>query len=126
MVRPAAFHHDNPEARSFMREVVGGQRHPPAPGGLLEMALRSESPILLARASYEALGTRIDAVYRPYYARFGLSSLLMVPLRARDRAVGILGVCRDEGRPPYDEDDVLFAHRVGAQIAPWPWTTPSC
>ncbi|MDX6257611.1 MAG: diguanylate cyclase [Frankiales bacterium] len=117
MVRPVAFHHDDLEARAFMREVVGGHRHAPAPGGLLEMALRSDSPILLARASFEALGSRIDAVYRPYYARFGLSSLLMVPLRARDRAIGILGVCRDEGRPPYDEDDVLFAHRVGAQIA---------
>ncbi|MDX6221449.1 MAG: diguanylate cyclase [Frankiales bacterium] len=117
MVRPAAFHHDDPEARAFMHGVVGGHRHPPAPGGLLEAALHSESPILLASASFETLGSRIDAAYRPYYARFGLSSLLMVPLRARDRAVGILGVCRDEGRPPYDEDDVLFAHRVGAQIA---------
>ncbi|MDX6229251.1 MAG: hypothetical protein QOI76_2641, partial [Frankiales bacterium] len=41
MVRPVAFHHDDPEARAFMREVVGGHRHAPAPGGLLEMALRS-------------------------------------------------------------------------------------
>ena len=49
--------------------------------------------------------------------QFGLSSLLMIPLRARGRAVGVLGVCRDEGRPPYDDDDVLFAQRVGAQIA---------
>jgi diguanylate cyclase (GGDEF)-like protein len=117
LVRPAAFHHDNLENRAFMREVVDGRRHPPAPGGLLELALRSESPVLLARTSFDSLRTRIDAPYRPYYAQFGLSSLLMVPLRARDRAVGILGVCRDEGRPPYDEDDVLFAHRVGAQIA---------
>jgi diguanylate cyclase (GGDEF)-like protein len=117
MVRPVAFHHDKPENRAFMREVVDGSRHPPARGGLLELALRSESPVLLPRTSFDALGTRIDAPYRPYYAQFGLSSLLMVPLRARDRAIGILGVCRDEDRPPYDEDDVLFAQRVGAQIA---------
>ena len=116
MVRPAAFHHDNAENRAFMRESVQGHRHPPAPGGLLELALCSESPVLLPRASFDALGSRIDAAYRPYYARFGLSSLLMVPLRARGRAVGVLGVCRDEGRPPYDDDDVLFAHRVSAQI----------
>jgi diguanylate cyclase (GGDEF)-like protein len=116
-VHPAAFYHHDPEARAFMRESVDGSPHLPAPGGLLELALASESPVLLPRASFDDLGTRIDAPYRPYYARFGLSSLLMVPLRARDRAVGVLGVCRDEGRPPYDEDDVLFAHRVGAQIA---------
>ncbi|BEP15233.1 hypothetical protein acdb102_35440 [Acidothermaceae bacterium B102] len=116
MVRPSAFHHDNAEARHFMGEVVDAKRHLPAPGGLLEMALLSEGPILFARASFGELGERIDAAYRPYYAKFGLSSLLMVPMRARDRAVGILGVCRDEGRPPYDDDDVLFAQRVGAQI----------
>jgi diguanylate cyclase (GGDEF)-like protein len=117
MVRPAAFHHDDPEARAFMRDIVAGHRHPPAAGGLLEMALRSDSPVLLANASFDELSARIDAPYRPYYQEFGLSSLLMVPLLARGRAVGILGVCRDEGRPAYDENDVLFAHRVGAQIA---------
>jgi diguanylate cyclase (GGDEF)-like protein len=117
MVRPAAFHHDDIDARAFMSTVVDGHRHPPAEGGLLALALASESPVLLARASFAELVERIDAPYRPYYAQFGLSSLLMVPLRARGKAVGILGVCRDEGRPPYDEDDVLFARRVGAQIA---------
>ena len=34
-----------------------------------------------------------------------------------DPQVGVLGVCRDAGRPPYDDEDVLFAHRVSAQIA---------
>ena len=116
MVRPSAFHHDNPEARQFMAEVVDAKRHLPAPGGLLELALVSDGPVLFARASFAELSDRIDPAYRPYYARFGLSSLLMVPMRARDRAIGVLGVCRDEGRPPYDEDDVLFAQRVGAQI----------
>src|SRR3954452_14694237 len=117
LVRPSAFHHDNPEARRFMAEDVDAKRHLPAPGGLLELALLSEGAVLFPRASFGELGERIDAPYRPYYQQFGLSSLLMIPLRARDRAVGVLGVCRDEGRPPYDDEDVLFAHRVGAQIA---------
>ena len=56
------------------------------------------APVLFPRASFGELGERIDAPYRPYYQEFGLSSLLMVPLRARGRAVGILGVCRDEGQ----------------------------
>jgi len=116
-VRPAAFHHANPVNRDFMRDSVSGERHLPAPGGLLELALASDEPVLLPDASLGDLGERIDAAYRPYYARFGLSSLLMVPLRARGRAVGVLGVCRDAGRPPYDDEDVLFAHRVSAQIA---------
>ena len=117
LVRPSAFHHDNPEARRFMAEVVDAKRHLPAAGGLLELALLSDSPVLFPQASFGELGQRIDAAYRPYYQEFGLSSLLMIPLRARGRAVGILGVCRDEGRPPYDDDDVLFAQQVGAQIA---------
>jgi diguanylate cyclase (GGDEF)-like protein len=116
-VRPAAFHHDNTVNRDFMRDSVVGEWHPPASGGLLELALGSDQPVLLAEATLGELGERIDAVYRPYYARFGLSSLLMVPLRARGRAVGVLGVCRDAGRSPYDAEDVLFAHRVSAQIA---------
>ena len=116
-LKPAAFHHDDPGARAFMRDTVDGHRHLPERGGLLEQALRSESPVLLAHASFDDLSSRIDSPYRPYYAEFGLSSLLMIPLRARDRAVGVLGVCRDKGRPAYNDADVLFAQRVGAQIA---------
>jgi diguanylate cyclase (GGDEF)-like protein len=96
---------------------VSGEKHRPAPGGLLELALASDTPVLLAETSFGELGARIDVAYRPYYVRFGLSSLLMVPLRARGRALGVLGVCRDAGRPPYDDEDVLFAHRASAQIA---------
>src|SRR2546423_2886910 len=39
LVRPSAFHHDNPEARRFMAEGIDAKRHLPAPGGLLEQAL---------------------------------------------------------------------------------------
>ncbi len=82
-VRPSAFHHDNPEARRFMAETVNAKRHLPSPGGLLELALRSDCPVLFPETSFGELGERIDAIYRPYYRTFGLSSLLMIPLRAR-------------------------------------------
>jgi hypothetical protein len=58
----------------------------------------------------------MQPAYQEYAARFGMVSLLLVPLRVRGRVVAVLGVSRDEP-PELDDVDERFVVQIGAVIA---------
>ena len=47
----------------------------------------------------------------------GMSSAMVVPLRARDRVLGALTLIATTGRPDYGADDVAFAEQIAARAA---------
>jgi GAF domain-containing protein len=59
----------------------------------------------------------VNAAYLAYFRRWGLASMVLVPLRARDRLLGLLGVSRDAAGAPYDDPDLAFAVRVGTHLS---------
>jgi signal transduction histidine kinase len=75
------------------------------------MATRTNQPVLIADASNDP---RVD---RGLVSRFGHTSILAVPLRARGRTVGcvVLGHASSEGR--FDDEDVEHTIAIGNQLA---------
>lgn len=49
--------------------------------------------------------------------QFGLSSLMVIPLRAHGEINGALAVTRDASSPPFDADDLAFATELTARAA---------
>ncbi len=68
----------------------------------------------------EQIRAQIKPEYRPCLDRFGMASLLIVPLRARGRLLGTLGIARDRPGRPYTAADQLLlqnlADRAGLAI----------
>ncbi len=81
------------------------------------VALRSEEAVLLDRTAEgpaAALAHGLDAVdVEGICEELGCASALVVPLRARDGAVGVLTLARAGDRTPFDERDVQDALDVG-------------
>ena len=70
----------------------------------------------LGREELQAWLPAMQPVYQQYARRFGMVSLLLVPLRVRGKVVAVLGVSRDEP-PELDDVDAGFVAQMGAVIA---------
>jgi signal transduction histidine kinase len=68
----------------------------------------------------EQIRAQVKPEYRPYLDRFGMASVLIVPVRARGRILGTLGLSRDRPGNAYTQDDQIFlqdlADRAGMAI----------
>jgi signal transduction histidine kinase len=110
--------HPKPERLAAMREL-----HPlpyATATGQAGRVARSGQALLIPVLSLEQARAEIKPEYLSYIDQFGMSSLLIVPLRARGRTLGTLGVSRDQGGQPYTTDDQIFlqdlADRAGLAI----------
>jgi GAF domain-containing protein len=114
-MRVRAWWHVDPRARADMAALGADVRLPEhEPGFLWTVATRG--PVLLPRVRIEDL-RGVNAAYLTYFRRWGLASMVLVPLRARDRLLGLLGVSRDTAGAPYDDQDLAFAVRVGTHLS---------
>ena len=108
--------HPEPAARADLARLGRPVRLREDGGGPLWALVAGGEPVLLERISPQEM-TGINARYAEYFAVWGLTSMVLVPLRARGQLVGLLGVCRDTGRTAYGPSDLSFVTRVGAQLA---------
>ncbi|HEX6743265.1 MAG TPA: SpoIIE family protein phosphatase [Solirubrobacteraceae bacterium] len=96
------------------------ERYPPRSraGGGTAQVVRTGEPLLLARITEEqmAAGAR-DAEHLELIRSLGLTSVLMVPLRARGHVLGAITLGRTGRHPSYDEDDVAFVGEVARRAA---------
>ncbi len=75
-------------------------------------------PQLLAHVDEKAVEYVIpDAKYRDVYRRVGYSCGLMVPLRIRNRVLGVLGIASDDPTRLYTDFDVATALELGRRGA---------
>jgi PAS domain S-box-containing protein len=117
-VRNVAVAHVEPEKVALARELQ--QRYPPdldAPTGSDNVVRTGESelyaeltPELLERAGADEEQVEI-------IRDLGMTSAMVVPLRARDRVLGALTLIATEGRPNYGPDDLAFAEQIAARAA---------
>src|SRR4051794_25576109 len=118
-LRNVAVAHVDPEKVALARELQ--ERYPPdrdAPTGAANVALRTgESelypelgPDLLERAGVDP--EQIDII-----RSLGMTSAMVVPLRARERVLGALTLIATEGRPAYGPEDLAFAEQIAARAA---------
>jgi GAF domain-containing protein len=116
-----AWWHVDPRARADMEQLGAPVRLAEDPPGFL-WSVASSGPRLLARLRAEDL-TGVHPAYQEYFRRWGLASMVLVPLRARDRLLGLLGVSRDAQSEPYAEA-TSPSPPAWPPTSRWRWTTP--
>src|SRR4051812_38299291 len=118
-LRNVAVAHVEPEKVALARDLQ--QRFPPdleAPTGAANVALRTGESELYAELTPELLERAgVDEEQVQLIRDLGMTSAMVVPLRARDRVLGALTLIATEGRAAYGPDDLAFAEQVAARAA---------
>jgi hypothetical protein len=106
-----ATHHPDAEARAFLEETLQGAYS--RDKGLLSGVLDTGQPLLVPRVPQGGMFELASPPMRAFIERYGLHSLLLVPLRARGRILGILGVSRSRPEAPYTLEDQSLLQELG-------------
>jgi PAS domain S-box-containing protein len=118
-LRNVAVAHVDPEKVAMARELQ--ERYPPdldAPTGAPNVALRTGEPELYPEITPEVMERAgADAEQVALIRELGLSSAMIVPLRARGRVLGALTLIATYGRAGYGPDDLAFAEQVALRAA---------
>lgn len=88
-----------------------------ARAGVLRTVMRQRSPLLLPKVSPAWLAASTTPDERRLVETLGVTSLLVVPLVARDEVVGVLWLLR-AGGATYDEVDLALAGELGLRMGP--------
>ncbi|HUU35745.1 MAG TPA: histidine kinase dimerization/phospho-acceptor domain-containing protein, partial [Vicinamibacterales bacterium] len=113
--------HRDPRLQQVMESRLGPVAHgdagPPAPGRLLDIVKDGQS-LLLAHATPEAfaaLGYSEEQV--GVAQRYGLASLMYVPLVVRGRVEGGFAWVRNDRRPRFDAEDVALGEELARRAS---------
>lgn len=117
-LRVSVVAHQQPQKEELLRALTGHRIYnddarlgPPA-------VLRDLRPQLLQRVDDEAVAYVIpEALNRRIYQQVGYSAGIMVPLRIRDRVLGVLGIATDDPSRLYTEFDITTALELGRRGA---------
>jgi PAS domain S-box-containing protein len=114
-----ASYHPDPEGLAFIQALMASTRSPVGQD-LVGQVVQTGQPLLLPIVPPETVRARMKPEFWPYLERFGMASVLIVPLRARGHIRGVVRVARDQPGRPYTADDQLFlqdlADRAGLAI----------
>jgi signal transduction histidine kinase len=115
-LEPSASYHPNPEAQAFGDAMLRAapQRRTE---GINGRVMTTGQPVLIPVVDQERFRAAIKPEYRSYYERFGTHSVLVVPLRARDRLIGILSAARETPDRPYTLDDQALLQELADRAA---------
>jgi serine phosphatase RsbU (regulator of sigma subunit)/anti-sigma regulatory factor (Ser/Thr protein kinase) len=113
-----AVHHQDPAKLDLARELL--RKYPPDPnlaGGAYE-ALRTQRPQLVVEVTEEMLRRSArDERHLELLRQLQLSSVMIVPLLARHRPLGVLTLAGAESGRRYTEDDLALAAELGRRAA---------
>lgn len=115
-LRLAAIAHQNPEAQEVMEQLLTSFPLG-ANEGISSRALRTGEAQLLAAILPEQLRSLIKPEHWPYLDRFGIYSLMVVPLRVNGEVIGTLGALRDSPGRPYTESDLTLLQELADRAA---------
>jgi K+-sensing histidine kinase KdpD len=115
-LEPAANYHPDPEARAFGETMLRAapQRRTE---GINGRVMATGQPVLIPVVDQDQFRAAIKPEYRSYYERFGTHSVLVVPLRARDRLIGVLSAARETPGRPYTPDDQALLQELADRAA---------
>ncbi|HEX3246191.1 MAG TPA: ATP-binding protein [Chloroflexota bacterium] len=112
---PTVVHHPDAAHLKLLGALLNG---PPQPvdEGYSGRVLTTGQAITIPELDAQSLpGLRPEL--RPYVQRFGIHSLLVVPLRVRDEVIGTVSVWRDTPGCPYSTDDQEFLQALADHAA---------
>jgi signal transduction histidine kinase len=118
-LQTVAVYHPDPDGLAFIRALMASEPYR-ANEGLAGRVVEMGKALLMSVVPQAQIRSQIKPEYASYLDRFGMSSLLIVPLRARGRVLGTLGVSRDQPGRPYTVDDQTLlqdlADRAGLSL----------
>jgi signal transduction histidine kinase len=109
-------HHPSGEAIALVRQLLAARPVQSGEGITGRVAQTGEAALLPA-ISPEEHRARVDPAYWPFLERFAIHSLVIVPLRTRQRIVGVLGAWRDITQRPYTTEDQLLVQEIADRAA---------
>ena len=117
-VGPVVVSHRSESTRRLVEAALASADLDPIGWPLARRALRSGEPVLIDLSSGDLL-ERVNPALRPYVADHSVSSLLFLPVRARGRTIGLVGLAREGPERSYGADDQVVAQAVVDQVAEW-------
>jgi signal transduction histidine kinase len=113
---PVAFYHRDPKALEMMHDALlhtwqGGtdtQRY---------QALLSGDSIYIPEVDPQDFQASLEPEFRDFFDAIGISSFIIVPLKAQGRVIGTLGITRDRQGVPYTSDDLLLQQNIADRAA---------
>ena len=117
-LRNVAVAHVDPAKVALARRMR--ERYPPDPrevGGMAHVVRTGEPRLRAEISDAQVVAGASDAEHLELLRSLDLSSLLIVPLRAREHVLGAITLARTGRRPGYTEDDVAFVQQVAARAA---------
>ena len=113
---PGASYHPDPDVHGFIRELLAAA--PQRVGeGLAGRVMQTIQPLLIPSLRSRQVRATEKPECAPYIERFGIHSMLIVPLRVHGRITGTLTVVRDRSKGPYTRDDQIFLQTLANRVA---------
>lgn len=112
----AAVYHPQPEAQALLYELATAEAHM-IHEGLTGRVFQSGQPFYLPVVDPVEIRSVLKPVYHPYVDRFGITSILAVPLRASGSIIGTLFISRDQPGRPYTTDDQTLLQEIADRAA---------
>ena len=115
LVTRAVWHRDD-VARELLRRVTAAPIDATAASYHARVLAQDRSELISTMPQSE-VELRIGSAFRPWIERFGIHSLLVVPLRAHDRVIGTLALSRDRPGRAYSAGDRELVERLAERAA---------
>jgi signal transduction histidine kinase len=113
---PEAIHHPDPESLAFSKLLFDLSPIRPSENMSGNVILTGE-PIILPSVNSQDLKTRMKPEHWPYFDKYGVHALAVVPLRGRDQRIGALAVWRNRANQPYVADDLTLLQDLADRAA---------
>jgi signal transduction histidine kinase len=116
-LEPVATYHPDATIERFLRETTDGI--PLRVGeGISGRVVASGESVLIPEVSFEQYRKQTKPEFVPIFERLGVTSLIVVRLRARGESLGFISLVRNgAGRPAYTEDDLHLVEDLADRAA---------
>jgi two-component system cell cycle sensor histidine kinase/response regulator CckA len=111
-----AVYHRDPELLALARQGPAADRQRVGQGISGRVAATGQ-PLLISRTTVSEFGTAVEAKYRAFLERLGITSSIAVPLICRGKVLGVANLIRNSPNNPYDDDDLAFAQSIAEHAA---------
>jgi two-component sensor histidine kinase len=108
---PAVFHR-NIEQRNYLLKLYH-EAPDPIDSGYSSKVIRDSSPILITSLTDYS---ELRPTMRKYADKYGISSLVIVPIQAEGKTLGIINMSRNRPDNSYTNEDLMFLQSVAGKI----------
>jgi PAS domain S-box-containing protein len=114
--RAVAIAHADPERLQWIRRARS--EHPEAQTGAVAQVIASGAPLMFRELSDDdVVGLARDETHLTVLRKLQLRSVMIVPIKVRDRVFGAINFIRGAADPLYDDDDLLLAQELARRAA---------